>query len=856
MSYPNNDLRLLLACFFLTIFSFPLSFLAQCPQLVWSDEFSGSSLDLSKWDPQIGDGCDINLCSWGNNELEYYKAENATVSNGTLKITAKEERVRSKKYTSARIRTKNLGDWTYGRFEASIKLPFGQGIWPAFWMLPTDEVYGFWPQSGEIDIMELVGHEPATAHGTIHYGLPSPNNQFQGGSYKLHSGIFNDAFHEFAIEWEPGEIRWYIDGYHYLTKTTANVAPYTWPFDQDFHFLLNVAVGGNWPGSPDNSTVFPQVMEVDYVRVYDGNLASMSGPRTVANQATGTVYSIANPGSGASISWTVPSGASIVSGQNTSSIVVDWGTSGGIVEAQITSSCQSKTISLDVLVEAPFILEQVLENFDDPSLMTFDLATGTLTEDVANPAPNAVNGSALSGQYDRNASEQYDVLQYTLSAISDADAFVNNQKKFFMDVRSNAPIGTLILLQLENSSSATGSNYPTGRHSRYEAITTVQNQWERLEFVNIDQPDGAVPGNSVDRLVLLFASNSSDGSTYYFDNFETWQEDTGNPTNQPPSVSISSPANNASFNSLNPITIEASASDSDGSIQEVEFFVDGASIGVDASSPYSIAWTPPADGTYSLTATALDDDNASTTSGTVDITVNSGSVSYCSSSSSNSNNEWISNMSVGSFSNSSGKSTYSDFTSLNANLATGSQSVTLTPSYQGPSRNEGWRIWIDFNEDGDFDDAGEQVFQSSVQAGTINGSMTIPASADGVHTRMRISMKRNSHAGPCESFSRGEVEDYSVSIGTARRARIETIKGDWIVYPNPGLNYLRIKNTELQEEAIGEIVDVHGRSMISFSVHAHTNVSAKGLAAGIYLVKIYNSEGVLVHLQKWMKSSE
>ena len=145
------------------------SVVAQCPQIIWQDEFDGSELDLSKWNVQLGDGCDIQLCGWGNNESQYYQAENTAVGNGTLKIVAKREQVGNKSYTSGRINTKGKADFTFGRFEARMKLPIGQGLWPAFWMLSTDEPYGSWPQSGELDIMELIGSEPSTTHGTIHF---------------------------------------------------------------------------------------------------------------------------------------------------------------------------------------------------------------------------------------------------------------------------------------------------------------------------------------------------------------------------------------------------------------------------------------------------------------------------------------------------------------------------------------------------------------------------------------------------------------------------------------------------------------------------------------------------------------
>ena len=241
----------------------------QCPNLVWSDEFDGSSLDLTKWEPMIGDGCDIGLCGWGNNELQYYQADNATVANGILSIEARRQRVRGKQYTSARLRTLNLGDFYDGYFEARIRIPAGQGLWPAFWMLSTDEIYGGWPQSGEIDIMENIGREPSTIHGTIHYGPAYPDNKSQGGSIDLPNGeAYADSFHTFAVEKSNNQIRWFMDGVLYLTKNASDVSPDNWPFNERFHFLLNVAVGGNWPGNPDATTVFPQRMYVDYVRVF------------------------------------------------------------------------------------------------------------------------------------------------------------------------------------------------------------------------------------------------------------------------------------------------------------------------------------------------------------------------------------------------------------------------------------------------------------------------------------------------------------------------------------------------------------------------------------------------------------
>lgn len=244
---------------------------AQNPQweLVWSDEFTGNSLNTNYWSYQFGTGSTEGLSGWGNAELQYYtdRPQNVFVQDGHLHIVARREAYGGMEYTSARIRTINKADWRYGRVEIRAKMPQGRGIWPALWMMPTDAVYGRWPASGEIDIMELIGHEPNIIHGTIHYGPP---HTFSGGAYTLPEGTFSDDFHVFALEWERDEMRWYVNDILYHTETNWFSAGqgFPAPFDQRFHLIFNVAVGGNWPGSPDASTVFPQQMIVDYVRVY------------------------------------------------------------------------------------------------------------------------------------------------------------------------------------------------------------------------------------------------------------------------------------------------------------------------------------------------------------------------------------------------------------------------------------------------------------------------------------------------------------------------------------------------------------------------------------------------------------
>ncbi|MEO0338896.1 MAG: family 16 glycosylhydrolase, partial [Bacteroidota bacterium] len=502
--------------------------LPACPMLVWEDNFNGTDLDATKWSYQIGDGSDLGIPGWGNQELQYYREENTTVSDGTLKITAQQESFGGYDYTSSRIRTENKGDWTYGRFEASIKLPIGAGMWPAFWMLPTDYVYGIWPQSGEIDIMEYLGQEPDKAFGTIHYGQLFPNNSFTSAEYLKYNGNFSDEFHEFAIEWEENEIRWYIDDYLYGTKTPADLGGEFWPFDQDFHFILNVAVGGTLGGPVDDS-MLPQVMEVDYVRVYKGHFPYLAGNRFVDFQATGEMYTVENAKDGSTFTWDVPDGATITDGQGTNKITVDWGSeeTSGDISVIINDGCNVETFThhIEVDILRSDALECVLEDFDSEALITYETSIGVLEDNFANPSVDANNPSALVGKYTRDGGAEFDFITYSTDAIEDADDFREGAKTFRMDMYTDAPIGTEILIQLESSAIANPSNFPAGRHSTYHAFTTTQNAWENLTFTLAERPDPGTPPMDIDRIFFLFDRANFSSNVYYYDNFEKYCTD-------------------------------------------------------------------------------------------------------------------------------------------------------------------------------------------------------------------------------------------------------------------------------------------------------------------------------------------
>jgi beta-glucanase (GH16 family) len=268
-------------------------------KLTWADEFDGKGIDPAKWDFDIGNGFfnyDANqwIAGWGNEELQYYtrEPENASVKDGVLRLRAVKESLHGCGYTSARLRSKKrdgspLFNQTYGRFEFRAKLPTGRGVWPALWMLPQDEKYGPWPASGEIDVMEARGQEPTKVLGTLHHGARWPANTHTGKEFIFADGGTIADFHVYAVEWEPGEIRWLVDGKPYATqsfwwsssktdgnkgvgpKAEGDLNPWPAPFDQPFYLIMNVAVGGKFLGKPDKTTAFPAEMQVDYVRVYE-----------------------------------------------------------------------------------------------------------------------------------------------------------------------------------------------------------------------------------------------------------------------------------------------------------------------------------------------------------------------------------------------------------------------------------------------------------------------------------------------------------------------------------------------------------------------------------------------------------
>lgn len=252
--------------------------------VVWSQEFNGAAgtgPDTSVWSYDTGAG------GWGNAELQSYttsRSNSALDGQGNLVLTARKEADGG--YTSARLQTNDKVEVKYGRIEARMQIPRGQGIWPAFWMLGGDFPAASWPASGEIDIMENVGKEPHLVHGTVHGPGYSGGAGITGSAMHPQGWSYADDFHTFAIDWKPGVITWFVDGVQFHQVTRASVGANAWVFDKPYFLILNVAVGGQWPGYPDGSTTFPQQMKVDWVRVLDNG--SNAGSGSGSGGSTGT----------------------------------------------------------------------------------------------------------------------------------------------------------------------------------------------------------------------------------------------------------------------------------------------------------------------------------------------------------------------------------------------------------------------------------------------------------------------------------------------------------------------------------------------------------------------------------------
>ncbi len=499
---------LLLSIFFVNLDSF-----GQCTTLVWSDEFDGTTLDQTKWAFALGRGCDQpSGCGFGNGEEQAYTnlPKNIAVAGGNLTITALFDNPQAgAAFSSAKIQTLGLKTFQYGKIESRMKLPSGQGAWPAFWMLAQSNN---WPFTGEVDIMEAKHRNPTQVMGTVHHYNGHTTGQ-------VTTPDLSAAFHTYAIEWERDEIRWYFDGelYHRASPQTTGGA---WPFNDTnnpFYLIFNLAVGGL--GTPFtgnqafNSADFPVNFQVDYVRVYSGTWnVEFTGDPFVYKGEENKIYAVSAI-DGATYNWTTPAGVTIVSGQNTNQITVSFESIAvsGDIQVDVTSGCEAKTYTKAISVEEAFQVSNILKDWDANNNMILASSSGTLTQEV-NPA-----GSTSVGKYVRNASQLYDNIIYKNVAFGNASDFLTRRRRVHMDLYTTAPVGTKVRIQLENTARS-AQTFPVGRHSVYEALTTKQNGWETLEFEYVNSPDLGTASTTVDQLAILFAVETNTAHTYYMDN--------------------------------------------------------------------------------------------------------------------------------------------------------------------------------------------------------------------------------------------------------------------------------------------------------------------------------------------------
>ena len=495
----------------------------ECYNLVWADEFNGNELDRSNWSVQIGNGFP-DLFGWGNGELQYYsdRPENLSVSDGSLKITARNDGFGGSEFSSARIRSVGNFDFRYGRIEARIKLASGQGLWPAFWLLPTDEAFGTWPRSGEIDIMENFGQDNFVS-STIHFRNRGGFNQFNSQNF----GTTLNEFHIFAAVWEEDRIDFFVD-WQFIGSERPEDVNGIWPFNENFHLILNMALGGV---AGDVNTTFPKTMEIDYVRVFQQTESiDISGPELIFENESVT-YSVPD-NTTAEYNWSVPSNATIVSGQGTHEVLVNWGDSNGDITCNVTnwqgdvsgvtSNCGDRIHSKSITVE---------EGTCDVNLLDFDKVVslqpheadgigGIETYFELNPDENNnINASPFVGRYGRAGNERFDVLRLDFTENIDVSELLSGDNLLKMDVYSNASGSIPVTIEFVNRNENTG--FPNGIHSQYTAEITTTNNWQTLTFDFSNRPDFSITDDEVDGINILFNTGTNTADLYYFDNLRT-----------------------------------------------------------------------------------------------------------------------------------------------------------------------------------------------------------------------------------------------------------------------------------------------------------------------------------------------
>jgi hypothetical protein len=344
-----------------------------------------------------------------------------------------------------------------------------------------------------------------------------PNNRYTGTTYTLSNGSFANDFHVYTLQWNENTIEWYVDTILYSTKTRVNTNPFWWPFDRNFHVIMNLAVGGNFLGYPDATTPDTATLQVDYIRVYqDLSHIFISGPDAILRKDTNqTFYTQKLPG--ATYLWEVPAGASIRSSASLDQAKIDWGLKSDSIFVTITHNGKSKKIAKWVRA-LPDTCEGVIDNLENQRSIYWVGSTGTFAGSITNPAKDSVNASNGVNRYYRNSAVSYDALWLKAMPIKNASDFERGNLILKMKLYTTAPVGTEININFENRLRA-GQDYPIGRRCVLQAKTTKSRSWEELTFKLILRPDPNTLDGSIDQLVMLLAPNTNTNDVYFFDDF-------------------------------------------------------------------------------------------------------------------------------------------------------------------------------------------------------------------------------------------------------------------------------------------------------------------------------------------------
>jgi beta-glucanase (GH16 family) len=549
---------------------------AQNRRLVWADEFDGPAIDGSRWNFETGPTYET---------LHYFtdRLENAGIVNGVLRIIALRESYQGFNYTAALLKTNDKFCWRYGRIEARMKLPHTTGFVPGFWMLPQDDRYGFWPWGGEIDVMEHPTNQDRI-FGTCHtwqYSYFTGSGKPAGGSLQI--GDSETAFHVYAADWTPDRIDFYVDDQKYFTFDNGHTGFEVWPFDQPFYILLAMGVGGGWVGNPDATTVFPGVLEVDYVRVYQKmEDVTLSGEDDVLLNAKGVVYSVAQA-AGAGYQWNLPNGAAVVSGQGTHTIAVDWGLFGGDVTAELTTPDGPVTVRRPVTVSSNLLKNAGFENG-----VKYWSKTGSYpVEAVFTLTAAGVHGGAYSLCVDVKT-----------PGVNAWDAQLSQGN---LALKSGTAYHASFWAKKDGAQSDLGPAILHATNYRIYAIKTVRlkNDWQQFEF-DFTAPENATASFNIGMGVQT--------GRFYYDDF-TLTPSGAVSTNQVVNADFSRGMEGWIFNAFYPAEAAASAAGGEGAVAIThgglntwDVYLGQAGVKVEKGKGYTVSFDAYASGPRSLFA--------------------------------------------------------------------------------------------------------------------------------------------------------------------------------------------------------------------------------------------------------------